>query len=189
MVVLTDVLRDKNTWDLSPEDVTRWQALLEHAVNKALDYGHDAVGVLDALASSIAHHNSPISSSPSPIHSTSVTRWSSPARTATRLVELLLSYLQHHIADTRDMPEGLLEFVGDTLREVYPPTPRDTIVYMWAVRAVMQLIEHCPRELVATLLCGIGEGLGLWIGDACKAWSEEELEYDVSFLSPSSSIW
>lgn len=99
-------------------------------------------------------------------------------------MELLLSYLCPQIADIQDMPEGLLDFVGETLREAYPPTPRDTQVYMWAVRAVMQLMDKCPEELIMTVMTGISEGLGMWIGDECKAWSVEELEYDVSSLLP-----
>ncbi|KAF9465816.1 hypothetical protein BDZ94DRAFT_1253254 [Collybia nuda] len=170
---------DANSWDLSKEDVTRWQALLEHAVAKALDYGVDAITVLDTLVTSIAQHNAPISSSPSLIHSIEAPRWSSSGRTATRLVELLLSYLAPHLADTQEMSEGLVDFVSETLREAYPPTPRDTPVYLWAARAVMQLIEHCPETHIVAVLTSISDGLGIWIGDECKAWTVQELEYDI----------
>ena len=179
--------RDKNAWEMDKEDLLRWNGLLEYATAQALDEGQDEENehtVLSELAASIASHNTSLmfNTSPLPANSTAL---SSPP---TRLADFLLTALTSSFSagSCTQLPQSVLEFVNDAMREFYPPRPRDTMVFLWTARAVTCAVEACPRELIEPLLGGeggIGEGVSVWIADECKAWSVDQLGYDVSFYS------
>lgn len=182
--------RDKNAWVMSEEDLTRWQNLLEYATAQALDEGQDEAhshSVLSALATSIASHNTSIlfGTSSSPTSSNSNVPVNTLSSPSIRLADLLLTSLASSFASDScvQLPQSVLEFVNDAMRESYPPLPRDTMVFLWTARAVTGAVEACPRELIGSFLGeqgGVGEGVGMWIADECKAWNVGELGYDVS---------
>lgn len=181
--------RDKNAWVMSEEDLTRWQNLLEYATAQALDEGQDEAhshSVLSALATSIASHNTSIlfGTSSSPTSSNSNVPVNTLSSPSIRLADLLLTSLASSFASDScvQLPQSVLEFVNDAMRESYPPLPRDTMVFLWTARAVTGAVEACPRELIGSFLGeqgGVGEGVGMWIADECKAWNVGELGYDI----------
>lgn len=153
--------RDANTWDLSNEDFDTWERLLCHGIEKALDYGFDAVSVLDHVAATISQNLDPTFTS------------------ATRIADLLLSHVDMTVA--RQIPEAIIEFVNETLRSSYPPEPRNTQLSMWMIRSLTRIVETCPAELILHLLEILEEGLCAWISDEHLALGVQEYAYDVSF--------
>lgn len=179
--------RDKNAWEMDNEGLSRWNGLLEYATAQALDEGQDEANdhtVLSELATSIASHNTSLlfCTSSLPNGTANQTAVSPPS---IRLADFLLTNLTPSFTagSCTQLPHSVLEFVDDALRESYPPRPRDTMVFLWTARAVACAVEACPRELIEPLLGrgGIGEGVGVWIADECKAWSVDQLGYDVIF--------
>lgn len=199
-VDINDLLdpRDKNAWEMDEAGLRRWNELLEHATALALDEGHDedhAHIVLSALATSIASHNHALlfspSSSPNCNSDSNAIKSTPVSSPPTRLADLLLSSLisSFQTGSCAQLPQSVLEFVNDAMHESYPPRPRDSVVFLWTARSVTGVVETCPRELIECLLGGggIGEGVGVWIADECKAWSIAQLGYDVSLVGPLSS--
>ncbi|KAJ7442615.1 hypothetical protein FB451DRAFT_1297033 [Mycena latifolia] len=149
----------KKSWELSESDFGLWETFLGHAIDKGLDYGADAVNVLDHVAAIIMKGQSPTST------------------TASRVADALLSQLT--IEEVRELPETLFEFINDTLRSSYPPEPRNTQQALWTLRSVARAIENCPLELLGELLCLVEDGLCLWVSDAHQALSDTDYAYDA----------
>lgn len=120
---------DANTWELADEEYTTWDEFLSHSISLALDHGIDTPTLLSTLAHSIHSH-----SSASTINTT-------------RPTDLLLSHLD--LADARELPDSLMDFVGRTLCTTYPPAPsgRGVMSAMWLVRTVTGLVTACPEGL------------------------------------------
>ncbi|KAF8171986.1 hypothetical protein K438DRAFT_186713 [Mycena galopus ATCC 62051] len=149
----------KESWELSDSDYEHWEAFLGHGIDKALDYGLDAVGVLDHVASAIVKEHNPTST------------------TVSRFVEALLENLEKE--DMRELPESLFELVNDTLRSSYPPAPRNKQHALWTLRSLQRIIENCPLELVGDMLRLIEDGLCTWLSDEHQALNQEEYDYDA----------
>ncbi|RDB15244.1 hypothetical protein Hypma_004765 [Hypsizygus marmoreus] len=167
VVLLGVPFMDGYSFDLKQEDQDQWCELLEHGIAKALDYGYDSFTVLSTLT-----------------HVVSTTNHASPTAAASciRLVEFVMSHVAKEIADARELPESVLEFVNDVLREAYPPPPRLNQTFMWAGRAVSDVVAACPGEMVRALLEALAESMIVWIEDAERAWNVEDLEYDIITL-------
>lgn len=150
---------------MGKEDASLWQTLLDHTIAKALDYGHDSSTVLSLLATTVSDANQ---ASPT------------AASSCVQLVEFLMTHVVNEIAEAREVPDVVLEFVNDTMQAAYPPAPREKTRYLWASRVVMEAIERCPGELVEGLIRGVADGVMAWVEDETLVWSLEELEYDVS---------
>ena len=142
-------------------------------MNKALDYGHDSGTVLACLASTVSTANQTAPTA---------------ASSCVQLVEFLMSYVSsaHDKGEEiREIPESVLELVSETMGAAYPPAPREKTQYLWAARAVREVVEKCPPVLgefmlVGDVIKGIMDGVAVWIEDETEVWSLEELEYDVS---------
>ncbi|TFK39036.1 hypothetical protein BDQ12DRAFT_88060 [Crucibulum laeve] len=147
-----------NEWTLSNEESTCWEKFLAYTVTKALDYGVDSIAVLDTLATFISENQVPTSTS------------------STRIADLLMTHLE--MADARDIPEAVMEFVNETMRSSYPPEPRNKEFSMWMVRALTDVLDRCPSELRLRLLESIQEGLCIWLSDEYESWTLEELSYN-----------
>ncbi|KAK7048531.1 hypothetical protein R3P38DRAFT_2869948 [Favolaschia claudopus] len=152
----------KKTWELCDSDCELWDSFLGYGIDKGLDYGLDAVSVLDHVASRIVQEHNPAST------------------TAPRVTESLLEYLEKE--EIRELPESLLELVNDTLRSSYPPAPRNKQRALWALRSLQRVIENCPDELAVDMLGLIEEGLITWLSDEHQALTEAEYEYDAVTL-------
>ncbi|KAG5644908.1 hypothetical protein DXG03_007460 [Asterophora parasitica] len=159
----------RETWKLTSEDASAWQELLDNTVAAALDYGHDANTVLTALTTLVADDAF------IPAH--------------IRLVEFAITHLATLAAadDLRELPESVLEFAAATMMAAYPPPPQDQTTYTWLARAVSNLVEQCPKELMPMLGEKIGDATAVWIEDSEKRWSSGVIEYDVSISTHRSS--
>lgn len=78
------------------------------------------------------------------------------------------------------MPDIVLEFVNDTMQAAYPPTSHKKTKYLWAVRAMMDVVAACDEEHVQSLILSLLEGIVTCVEDESMVWTLEELEYDVS---------
>ncbi len=152
--------RSGKAWELRLPEVELWENLLTYAVNSALDYGHEAGHVLDQVAGAIMRGYDPTSS------------------TIVRIADILLSQL--NIAEARELPCTLLQFVNEALLSSYPPEPRNTVHIMWVVRTLTDVLESCPLEMVMELLELVGEGLAVWVTDECSALPLDDYAYNVS---------
>ncbi|KAJ7486049.1 hypothetical protein B0H11DRAFT_2016731 [Mycena galericulata] len=150
------------TWELCDSDYDLWEKFLGHGIDKALDYGLEAVGVLDHVAAIVVKEHNPTST------------------TTCRVADALLSHLT--IEDARELPEALFEFINDALRSSYPPEPRNKQQALWTLRSVARVIEYCPSEHVVDLLRLIEDGLCTWISDEHQVLSETEYAYDTVSL-------
>lgn len=136
-------------WEMNAEDFAIWEKLLNHGINKALDYGVDSIAFLDAVAETLYKVSDPTSTSCSGV------------------VDLLLGQLD--MSDARQAPDALMEFVNATLMSSYPPEPRNTQASSWLLRSLANVIDKCPRELAGSLLETIQEGLSTWFSDEFNA--------------------
>ncbi|EMD40251.1 hypothetical protein CERSUDRAFT_122305 [Gelatoporia subvermispora B] len=153
-------LGDRNSWEMSNNDLEVWDTFLRSTMDRALDFGIDSVAVIDQVACILSANHSPTASM------------------TTRIADLLLSHLD--INDAREIPTGVLGFVNDTLVATYPPEPRNIITSTWLMRSLTRVIDACPIELALSMFELVQEGLSLWISDQYKTFSEEEYGMDVS---------
>ncbi|KAJ6585182.1 hypothetical protein B0H19DRAFT_1108667 [Mycena capillaripes] len=149
----------KKSWDLSDSDHELWETFLGHGIDKALDYGLDAVTVVDHVAAAIAKEHNPTST------------------TALRVADALVSHLD--MEEMRELPDALFEFVNDALRSSYPPEPRNKQHALWTLRTLARTVENCPPEHVLDLLRLIEDGVCIWLSDEHQALSEAEYSYDA----------
>ncbi|KAJ8691815.1 hypothetical protein PTI98_011346 [Pleurotus ostreatus] len=149
-------------WELRLPEVELWENLLTYAVNSALDYGHEAGHVLDQVAGAIMRSYDPSSSA------------------IVRIADILLSQL--NISEARELPCTLLQFVNEALLSSYPPEPRNTVHIMWVVRALTDVLESCPLEMVVELMELVGEGLGVWVSDECSALPLDDYAYNIAIM-------
>ncbi|KAL4265394.1 Telomere-associated protein Rif1 N-terminal domain-containing protein [Pleurotus pulmonarius] len=149
-------------WELRLPEVELWENLLTYAVNSALDYGHEAGHVLDQVAGAIMRSYDPTSS------------------TIVRIADILLSQL--NIAEARELPCTLLQFVNEALLSSYPPEPRNTVHIMWVVRTLTDVLESCPLEMVMELMDLVGEGLAVWVTDECSALPLDDYAYNIATM-------
>jgi hypothetical protein len=148
-----------NIWDMSNEDLDRWEVFLRLTVDRAFDYGFDSVSVLDKIASTIASHSS------------------LSLLSSTRISDLLLANLD--IADTRTVPVSLCELINDTLTSIYPPTEQNKLPSVWLLRTLTRILGACPIELIEQLLECVQDGLCRWISDESQALTEQEYNADI----------
>lgn len=148
-----------NAWDMANDEFDTWDNFLQHAVNKALDYGIDASAVLDRVAEIVSEN-------PCPAYASS-----------TRVADLLLTHLD--MADARQLPSYIFDFVNDTLQSTYPPEPRNKVTSIWMIRSLIRVVDACPVELRLNLLETLQEGISLWISDAFHVFDEDEYSGDL----------
>jgi hypothetical protein len=87
------------------------------------------------------------------------------------------------IADARQIPDSVFEFVNDTLQSSYPPEPRNMIHSLWMIRSLTNVVDACPNELTLNLLAAVQDGMCTWISDEYRVLSQEEYAYDVCVVS------
>ncbi|KAJ6475044.1 hypothetical protein C8R47DRAFT_1143351 [Mycena vitilis] len=162
VTLLVVPLTAKKSWELDDSDYELWDAFLGHGIDKALDYGLDAVAVVEHVAALIVKEHNPTST------------------TACRVADALLSHVE--MDDVRELPEALLEFVNDALRSCYPPEPRNTQHALWTLRTVSRIIGTCPTELALGLLVLLEDGLCTWVSDDHQTLTEGEYAYDIVTL-------
>ncbi|KAG1720483.1 hypothetical protein EDB19DRAFT_1917951 [Suillus lakei] len=148
-----------NAWDMTNDEFETWDNFLQHAVNKALDYGVDASAVLDRVAEIVSEN-------PCPAYASS-----------TRVADLLLTHLD--MADARQLPSFIFDFVNDTLQSTYPPEPRNKVTSIWMIRSLIRVVDACPAELRLNLLETLQEGISLWISDEFHVFDEDEYTGDL----------
>ncbi|KAG0704222.1 hypothetical protein DFH29DRAFT_912360 [Suillus ampliporus] len=148
-----------NSWDMANDEFEIWDNFLQHAVNKALDYGVDASTVLDRVAEIVSEN-------PCPAYASS-----------TRVADLLLTHLD--MADVRQLPSYIFDFVNDTMQSTYPPEPRNKVTSIWMIRSLIRVVDACPVELRLNLLDTLQEGISLWISDEFHVFNEDEYTGDV----------
>jgi hypothetical protein len=144
---------------MTNDEFETWDNFLQHAVNKALDYGVDASAVLDRVAEIVSENPCPAFAS------------------STRVADLLLTHLD--MADVRQLPSYIFDFVNDTLQSTYPPAPRNKVMSIWMVRSLIRVVDACPAELRLNLLETLQEGISLWISDEFRVFNEDEYTGDV----------
>ncbi|KAH7921313.1 hypothetical protein BV22DRAFT_1132369 [Leucogyrophana mollusca] len=150
---------DSNTWELSNDDFETWDKFLNHAMNKALDYGIDASSVLDHVAEIVSRNPCPAFAS------------------STRVADLLLGHLE--MPDARQLPSYVFDFVNDTLLSTYPPEPRNKVTSVWLIRSLTRVVDGCPSELCMSLLETLQDGMATWISDDYHVFTEDEYTFDV----------
>lgn len=148
-----------SAWDMTNDEFDTWDNFLQHAVNKALDYGIDASTVLDRVAEIVSEN-------PCPAYASS-----------TRVADLLLTHLD--MADARQLPSYIFDFVNDTLQSTYPPEPRNKVTSIWMIRSLIRVVDACPVELRLNLLETLQEGISLWISDEFHVFNEDEYTGDL----------
>lgn len=159
-VVLLGVPFDKsNAWELNNEDFSIWNDFLRHAMDQARDSGMDSISFLDRVAELVARTPCPVFSS------------------FTRVADLLLT--QCEMADARQIPSNLFEFVNDMLLSTYPPEPRNLKPSAWLIATLIRIVDTCPPGLRLELLQMIQEGASIWMSDAYRVFSEDEYTFDV----------
>ena len=144
---------------MDSEDFHAWDALLQLTMDKASDYGHDRASVLSNVADAMSRIQS--SSAPAP----------------TRVADLLVSSLD--MADVREVPAKLMDFVNDSLLGAYPSTSHDHVACFWLVRSLTRAIETCPTELVSDLLASVQDGMCVWISDESHVMTEDDYALNV----------
>jgi hypothetical protein len=147
---------------LSNEDFDSWDEFLSQTMDKALDYGIDSIAVLDHIACAVSQNHNPTTTS------------------SARVADLLMSHLD--IADARQLPNSIFEFVNDTLQSCYPPEPRNMVHSTWMIRSLTRVFHACPNELVLNLVETVQDGMCTWISDEYRVLSQEEYVYDVSHI-------
>ncbi|KAG1745909.1 uncharacterized protein EDB91DRAFT_1236218 [Suillus paluster] len=151
-----------NSWDMTNDEFETWDNFLQHAVNKALDYGIDASAVLDRVAEIVSEN-------PCPAYASS-----------TRIADLLLTHLD--MADVRQLPSYIFDFVNDTLQSTYPPEPRNKVTSIWMIRSLIRV------ELRLNLLETLQDGISLWISDEFHVFTEDEYTGDLLPLYQTSLV-
>lgn len=128
-------------------------------MNKALDYGVESSTVLDQVASTVSQN-------PSPAFTDSA-----------RIADLLLTHLE--IAEARQVPTDLFEFINDILVSTYPPEPRNKVTSIWLLRSLTRVIGACPQELALQLFEIIRDGVAVWVTDSFSVFNREEYDDEV----------
>ena len=155
--------RDKDSWEMSDDDLNVWESILGSCMNKALDEGVESVRVIEYISGLISSTHIPTSTS------------------STRVVDVLLSHLD--VTEISEVPCALLELVNDTLQSTYPPEPRNKMTSLWLIRTVTRLVETCPVKLLYRTLCALQDGAIIWIADAYDVFYDDVYSFDVSIFS------
>ncbi|KAL4069879.1 hypothetical protein V8B97DRAFT_1887107 [Scleroderma yunnanense] len=159
-VVLLGVPFDKsNAWELNNEDFGVWDDFLRYAMDKAGDGGTDSLSFLDRVAEVVARMPCPVFAS------------------FTRVADLLLT--QCDMADAKQIPSNIFEFVNDMLLSTYPPEPRNLKPSTWLIATLTRIIDVCPLGLRLELLEAVQDGVSMWVSDDCHVFSEDEYTFDV----------
>ena len=159
---------DTTAWDLSTIDLLAWENFLSHAMNLALDSGVDSNTLLDFVACTISQNRCPTFVS------------------SVRVAELLMS--RFDMAEARQIPTSILDFVSDVLHSSYPPKPDNKVMSLWMIRSLTRLIDTCPLTLVESLLGSVQEGLSIWVSDEWRVFSQDEYSFDVREASFSKEV-
>ncbi|KAI0667624.1 hypothetical protein C8Q78DRAFT_1051818 [Trametes maxima] len=158
-VLLSVPFVEASGWELSSEDLTAWDEFLKHAIDAALDCGIDAPALIDHIAGTVTAGLAP------------------GATSSVRVADLLLSNFE--IAEAREAPTELLEFVNDSLNTAYPPVPQHKVMCMWLIRSIMRALDACPAELCFSVLHSLVEGLSTWIADDYDICTADEYSSDI----------
>ena len=148
-----------NAWELNNGDFKIYDDFLRHSMDRARDGGIDSMYFLDRVAEVVARTPCPAFSS------------------FTRVADLLLT--QCEMADARQLPSNLFEFVNNMLVSTYPPEPRNLKPSTWLISTLTRIIDTCQLDLRVDLLETIQEGACLWIIDERRVFSEDEYAFDV----------
>ncbi len=151
-------------WDLDADDFKNWETLLIFGVDKALDYGTDAVQFVDSVCENIAQNFEPTDVS------------------AIRIADFLLSSVQDSIADARSVPSSLMDFINDALRSGYPPDRISTTWCVWTIRTLAVFLQFVPASLCFDVLDKVQEGISIWISDELKCLSLDVYTAEVSLV-------
>lgn len=151
--------RSSEPWEMDSEDFHAWDALLQLTMDKASDCGHDRSSVLSNVAEAMSRIRTSSTLAP------------------TRVADLLVSSLD--MADVREVPTKLMDFVNDSLVGAYPSSPHDHVACFWLVRSLTRAIETCPAELVSDLLASVQDGMCVWISDEYNVMTEDDYALNV----------
>ncbi|KAJ3545565.1 hypothetical protein NM688_g5611 [Phlebia brevispora] len=162
VILLSVPFLDGSSWDMTNNDLDRWDAFLRLTMDRALDFGVDAVTIVDRVAATISAQHCPTSLS------------------STRVADLLLSHLD--FGEYRTAPSSLFEFVNDTLISTYPPEPRNKMPSIWLLRTLTRTMDTCPSELQEELLETVQGGVSPWIQDEYRVLTRKEYGLDVQPL-------
>ncbi|THH20532.1 hypothetical protein EW146_g848 [Bondarzewia mesenterica] len=150
---------DRNSWDMSNDDLDAWEATLRFCMEKSLDEGVESLRILNHVAGAILSTHIPTSAS------------------STRVIDILLSHFE--ISEVSEIPGALLELANDTLQSTYPPEPRNKITSLWLIRTVTRMVDTCPIDLLNYVLQAIQEGVATWIADAYGVFTHDEYSFDI----------
>ncbi|KAK7056957.1 hypothetical protein VNI00_002675 [Paramarasmius palmivorus] len=153
LLLLTVPYRDQSAWDLSSEDLGIWESFLAFALEKACDAGLEKLTAIDLIAE---------------------TRFSPSFVSCTRIADMLMAACE--LGDAEALPDRFIDFLADTLRSSYPPSVEQLQSCKWMMRGLLNMIEHCPKELVLPLFETLQEGLLVWIQDEYAAVDTYEMD-------------
>ncbi|THV03879.1 hypothetical protein K435DRAFT_747426 [Dendrothele bispora CBS 962.96] len=159
LLLLTIPFAEQHAWDMRGEELTAWDKLLARVVDKAWDYGLDALSVIDQVAQDAG------------------SRCNTTFTSLTRVVDMMLNKVD--LSEAQEVPENFVELITDTLRSSYPPEPRNLSLSMWMIRSIVRFIELCPGNLLLNLMETMQEGLVLWISDEYQVMNGDDYELDI----------
>ncbi|KIK57143.1 hypothetical protein GYMLUDRAFT_75668 [Collybiopsis luxurians FD-317 M1] len=154
IVLISTPFCSQNAWDLNDDELSIWEKFLTYIVNRGLDYGYDAVAVVDTIARKLQQKCNPTFTS------------------LARIADMLMSIVENSFKEITALPENLVDFVSDTLNQSYPPSPSMGFSTAWMIRSLGRLIEACPTELCLNLLESLQDSVVLWIADENSAATE-----------------
>ena len=76
-------------------------------------------------------------------------------------------------------PSDLFDLVHDIMAASYPPEPCNKVVGLWLIRSLCNVIDTCPKNLLAHLLETMHDALCSWMTDETGQFSTEEYSHDV----------
>ncbi|KII86652.1 hypothetical protein PLICRDRAFT_699960 [Plicaturopsis crispa FD-325 SS-3] len=148
-------------WAMSDEELLAWEALLEHTMNKARDYGADTNAILDHIARGVLLSGSTERLLP----------------TCVRVADIMLPHVA--LEDIHQLPSDVLELAGTTLSESYPPLGQSKTHCGWLLRSMTRIVELCPVELQLDMYEYFQEGISAWVSDDCTSLSMDDYTYNV----------
>ncbi|KAF9071210.1 hypothetical protein BDP27DRAFT_1446478 [Rhodocollybia butyracea] len=149
--LLTTPFCCESVWDLNTEELSTWERFLTYIVNRGLDYGMDAIGVVNSIAERLQQKCNPTFTS------------------LARIADMLMTHVEEAFKDLTVLPDSLVDFIADTLNQSYPPSPSTKYHSTWMIRTLSHLLEACPDDLCLDLLESLQESAVLWISDERSA--------------------
>ncbi|KAH8825249.1 hypothetical protein DL96DRAFT_1817803 [Flagelloscypha sp. PMI_526] len=75
--------------------------------------------------------------------------------------------------------EQILAFIGYGLEKCYPPPSFEREAWIAMIGTLATVIDRCSGSPVVRL---VSKGIGIWVGDATKAFKDDDWEQHLSFL-------